>query len=98
MQGVLHQLAGTKKAFAALARAACFNFNVIDRPSARLNFLDDFAVSNAFADADVHGLTIVLMRMIVNSIRITCHALAQCFSRLAEPVRPFKLGLLEGHA
>ena len=72
MQGVLHQLAGTKKAFAALARAACFNFNVIDRPSARLNFLDDFAVSNAFADADVHGLTILLMRMIVNIIRVTC--------------------------
>ena len=76
MKGVLHQLAGPKKAFSTLARTTCFNFNVIDRPRARLNFLDDFAVSDAFADADIHGARLVLMRMIVNSIRVTRHAFA----------------------
>jgi hypothetical protein len=30
MQSVLYQLAGAKKAFAALAGAACFDFNVIN--------------------------------------------------------------------
>lgn len=78
MQSVLYQLAGAKKAFAALAGAACFDFNVINRPSSRLNFLDDFAVSNAFADADIHVVTVALMRIIVNSIRIACRALAHC--------------------
>ena len=71
MERVLHQLAGTKQALAALARAACFHFNVIDRPSARLDFLDDFAVGDTFADTNVHAATILLMRMIVNIIRVT---------------------------
>ena len=71
MERVLHQLAGTKQTLAALARAACFHFNVIDRPSARLNFLDDFAVGDAIADTNVHAVTILLMRMIVNTIRVT---------------------------
>lgn len=74
MQCVLHQLAGTKQTLAALARAACFHFNVIDGPSARLNFLDDLAVSNAFADTNIHAFKILLMRMIVNIIRVTCYS------------------------
>ena len=76
MERVLHQLAGTKQTLAALARAACFHFNVIDRPSARLDFLDDFAVGDAFADTNVHAATILLMRMIVNIIRVTCRGVA----------------------
>ena len=76
MERVLHQLAGTKQTLAALARAACLYFNVIDRPSARLDFLDDFAVGDTFADTNVHAATILLMRMIVNIIRVTCRGVA----------------------
>ena len=54
MQSVLYQLAGAKKAFAALAGAACFDFDVINGASARLDFLDDFPISDAFANTDVH--------------------------------------------
>ena len=76
MQSVLYQLTGTKQTLAALARATRFDFNVIDRPSARLDFLDDFAVGDAFADTNVHAATILLMRMIVNIIRVTCRGVA----------------------
>lgn len=78
MQSVLYQLTGTKQTLAALARATRFDFNVIDRLSARLNLLDDFAVSDAFANTNVHDATIVLMRMIVNSIRVAHHGGAHC--------------------
>jgi hypothetical protein len=54
MQSVLYQLAGAKQTFATLARAACFDFDVINGASARLDFLDDFPISDAFANTDVH--------------------------------------------
>ena len=88
MQSVLYQLAGAKKTLTTLARATRFDFDVIDRPSARLNFLDDFAVSDAFTDANIHGATVVIMRMIVNSICVFRRTLAYCGAAVLNLSRP----------
>ena len=56
-------------ALAALGRATRITADFIDRCCARANLLADGTFCDAFADANVHDPTVMIMGMIVNKIR-----------------------------
>ena len=66
--GFIDDSLGAQQAFATLGRASGPATHLVHRSGAGADLLTNRALRHAFADADVHSLTIMIMGMIVNKL------------------------------